>query len=888
MRFVRLMVSCAQTIFSGRHLVSRKAVDRLSVLAALRLLLLLAVSLAMIYGCERKKAHLRTGENPSGIGRTIDSLTLPDGATGTITGSLASTSGVAAGPYTIHAEGFRGAATSASLGETFTIPGVPVGERTIIVTDATANARPAINLTSGRFGARTDAVIVSDGGTSDVGAISLTPAGTIRGTVIGASPVGTIAFIPGTWFTAAVDETGGFTLEGVPNGSYYVEAERPNYVRGASDRVTMAAGSDLTLPPITIDTLRTPAGAIALDSGAPFAPSRTVQVDISQEPAAGEIMLSEDPSFSGASYQPISETVEYTFARDGPATLYAKFLKNGIWETDPVSDSITIDSIAPNGTIALQDGTRYTHSRAVILAIASDDPAGVTSMIVSENQNFTDTSWITFASLLPFTLSEGDADKVIYLKLRNSLGHESALIHTTIGYDSLSPESPSIVVGSNGYTNSTVAPLTLSATSAVAPINNVMLSEQADLTGASWQTYAASMTFKLSSGDGVKTVYAKFRDAAGNESQIVHASAILDTLAPTDPVLQTTPRRIPAATESVQIQFTTESSDSAFKCYEARGGQYSSWTEVTAPIIFTLASADTWYTLEVRGKDRAGNTSGTASLREFHGDRTLLAGSAAQLAAVTSRSAASSALTLTEPYSPYFLTSGGTGKTFTDYNLIIAAGVLLTVDDGITVELTGFTVNGTATSPVNLSSAASSPAAGDWRSLSLNGTVSLNYLNVAYNRYTILNDSVAAPQIKNSKFTNFYSYGIDDLSTGDGIFTNIKIDCPAAVTGYYGSLPGGASKTFSKVLVQNCAQAMLLEGELAVSVQNSNLVNNSFANIYVDTSASGHVDLSGDYFGYGVAGGTLDNLKVQNAGSPASLNLTNYSITTVGGTGPLP
>ncbi len=47
------------------------------------------------------------------------------------------------------------------------------------------------------------------------------------------------------------------------------------------------------------------------------------------------------------------------------------------------------------------------------------------------------------------------------------------------------------------------------------------VSESVLFAGASWETYATSKSFTLSSGAGVKTVYAKFKDAAGNISTAV-------------------------------------------------------------------------------------------------------------------------------------------------------------------------------------------------------------------------------------------------------------------------------------------------------------------------------------------------------------------------------
>lgn len=46
---------------------------------------------------------------------------------------------------------------------------------------------------------------------------------------------------------------------------------------------------------------------------------------------------------------------------------------------------------------------------------------------------------------------------------------------------------------------------------------------------ATWETYATSKSISLTSGDGVKTVYVKFRDAVGNETAAISKTTTLDT-----------------------------------------------------------------------------------------------------------------------------------------------------------------------------------------------------------------------------------------------------------------------------------------------------------------------------------------------------------------------
>ena len=97
--------------------------------------------------------------------------------------------------------------------------------------------------------------------------------------------------------------------------------------------------------------------------------------------------------------------------------------------------------------------------------------------------------------------------------------------------DNVSPILTSISIAGDGYTASTSATLTLSATGA----NWMKISENANFSGADWEVYSTSKSFTLSSGDGTKTVYFIAKDnAVGDEGSTSYAnvnmSAISDTI----------------------------------------------------------------------------------------------------------------------------------------------------------------------------------------------------------------------------------------------------------------------------------------------------------------------------------------------------------------------
>jgi hypothetical protein len=67
-------------------------------------------------------------------------------------------------------------------------------------------------------------------------------------------------------------------------------------------------------------------------------------------------------------------------------------------------------------------------------------------------------------------------------------------------------------------------------------VASMIFSELEDFSDVSWVDYADNDTFSLSTGDGVKTIYVKFQDNNGHESEVYSATILLDTLPPTGSV----------------------------------------------------------------------------------------------------------------------------------------------------------------------------------------------------------------------------------------------------------------------------------------------------------------------------------------------------------------
>jgi Zn-dependent metalloprotease len=102
-------------------------------------------------------------------------------------------------------------------------------------------------------------------------------------------------------------------------------------------------------------------------------------------------------------------------------------------------------------------------------------------------------------------------------------------IYTCVN-DVTAPTGSIIVNSGAASTNSTDVTLTISASDNLSPAADIDMQFSNDnVNWSSWESLVASRNYTLTSGDGQKTVYVRFRDGAGNHSGAFSDSIILDT-----------------------------------------------------------------------------------------------------------------------------------------------------------------------------------------------------------------------------------------------------------------------------------------------------------------------------------------------------------------------
>ncbi|MEJ5312349.1 MAG: Ig-like domain-containing protein [Anaerolineae bacterium] len=277
---------------------------------------------------------------------------------------------------------------------------------------------------------------------------------------------------------------------------------------------------------IVLDTAA-PLGSVTINGGVTYVTTTLVTLDLSASDANGVAAMrfsNDNTTYSGwvtyAPHYPWTLT-----GGDGVKTVYAEFQDNVGNISSPTTDNITLDTIAPTGTINLSGGAEYINTPQVTVNLSAADTNGITQMRLS-NDGVTYSAWMAYATTTSWTLTTGDGLKTVYVEFRDPAGNRSTAYNDTITLDTASPTGSISINNGDEHTTSRTVTLNLTANDNAAGVNEMLISNVSNFSDASWQAYVNSLTWNLTTGAGTKTVYIKFRDRAGNESA-VYSDAII-------------------------------------------------------------------------------------------------------------------------------------------------------------------------------------------------------------------------------------------------------------------------------------------------------------------------------------------------------------------------
>ncbi len=220
--------------------------------------------------------------------------------------------------------------------------------------------------------------------------------------------------------------------------------------------------------------------------------------------------------------------------------------------------AIEIDAVAPLGYTVSIDQTviNNTNKNALSFTLAGAETGAAFNYVISSSGGGSNITGSGIASSAVYqetgidVSSLPDGTLTLSVTLTDLAGNTGAVATDNSEKDTTAPTGGTITINNGAqYTNTTAVTLNLSAIGA----SHMMVSESSSFTGAGYEDYSENKAFALSSGDGIKTVYVKYRDAVGNEtSGTVSSSITLDTVAP---ALQISSPSVPVTTGS-NVTFT--------------------------------------------------------------------------------------------------------------------------------------------------------------------------------------------------------------------------------------------------------------------------------------------------------------------------------------------
>jgi hypothetical protein len=304
---------------------------------------------------------------------------------------------------------------------------------------------------------------------------------------------------------------------------------------------------------ILLDT-QAPSGSILINLGDAQTQSLNVSITMNITDAGSgvsQMMICADSSFSGCSWETYSSTKAWTLSYgNGTKTIYAKFVDLAGNQSTTYSDNIVlnssvVDSQPPTGSVSINNGASSTTSTNVNLTInATDDLSGVSQMIVCNNTSFSGCSWETYNTSKAWILTSGNGTKTVYIKFKDVAGNESTSYSdnitlniqstTTPVLDTQAPTGSISINNGSVSTTSTNVNLNISAVDNKSGVSQMIVCNVSDFSGCTWETYSTTKTWVLTSGNGTKTVYIKFKDSVGNESTAYSSSIIFSSSSDTD------------------------------------------------------------------------------------------------------------------------------------------------------------------------------------------------------------------------------------------------------------------------------------------------------------------------------------------------------------------
>jgi len=359
-----------------------------------------------------------------------------------------------------------------------------------------------------------------------------------------------------------------------------------------------------------------PTGTVAIAGGAPYTSTRDVSVTLSASDALSGVaqMRVRIAGDAWPAWTAYATSVALTLpVGEGTKTVEAEFKDGAGNVSQTASDTIVYDATPPSGSVQVGLGTGYVNSESVTLTSAATDATSGVAESRFSNDGVNWGGWGAYAVTSAWTLVAGDGTRTVYAQYKDGAGNVSSTSSTTVVIERIPPTGSIVVAGGAAWTTSRTVSLSLPATDVGSSVHDMRFSQDGSA-WTDWQSYAATLAWTLTSGDGQKTVNVQFRDAAGNISPTYSDGIGLDGTAPAGTVAIAGGARFATTTTVGLVLSATDALNGVAQMrFSNDFSTWSAWTTYAASTNWTLSAGEGQRFVYAQFMDGVGNISSPTS-----------------------------------------------------------------------------------------------------------------------------------------------------------------------------------------------------------------------------------------------------------------------------------
>ena len=186
-----------------------------------------------------------------------------------------------------------------------------------------------------------------------------------------------------------------------------------------------------------------PTGSITANGDAPYTTSTSVMLAVtSADYTSGvyQARYSNDGVWDTELWESPSPTKAWTLlSGDGTKTVYFETKDNAGLVSETYSDTITLDTTPPTGSVTIAGNATYTTLLSVTLTLLAQDVTSTVAQMRFSHDNVTWTPWGAYANSKAWTLIAGDSIKTVYAQFMDNAGLVSPSYKDAIILDATDP-----------------------------------------------------------------------------------------------------------------------------------------------------------------------------------------------------------------------------------------------------------------------------------------------------------------------------------------------------------------------------------------------------------------------------------------------------------------